>query len=597
MRVERLTSRQAAIALAAIGVLGLALRLDGLRFGLPDLTHPDEIWILNRALALGHNHLNPKNFLYPTLYFYAVFAWEGAYFVAGRLAGLYHSLGDFEQAFFVDPSRVVVAARVLTVLFGVATLAAVYRFGARLFDRLTGLGAALFLAVAPFAVRDAHYVKHDVPVTLFVVLAQAAAARVALDAHAASRRLPWCLAGLMVGLALSTQYYAFPIVLPITVAAIIEARRTSWRTGVSSLLWAAGASVVGFVAASPFFVLQPQVVMQDMAAVKQIDVDRAVTGAGAFSSMGPYVSMIAHDAIGWTTALLAVVGGIAAIAIDRRRAAMLLAFPLAFFVFLCNTTPMSRYVNPMLPSMALAASFALAQPFARLRLGRGAVRTAVAVVGLALIALPGLVGSLRADAFYAQADTRSLARQFLERTAPPGSTVLVQPHGVALRASREALVEALRAHLGSESYATIKFQKQLAAATSVSPAYRVLYYGQTTDGGLDPDKIYISPAQIAAGGLKSLRDQRVAYVAVNRYNAGSVFDPLYAALRGEARLLAVFSPYRADVSPVERAAVAPFFHNTADRIVPALERPGPTVEVWRIDPADMGTRRNEVPEH
>jgi hypothetical protein len=73
-------------------------------------------------------------------------------------------------------------------------------------------------------------------------------------------------------------------------------------------------------------------------------------------------------------------------------------------------------------------------------------------------------------------------------------------------------------------------------------------------------------------------------VAVNRYNDGtSAFGPLDAALRREAQLLVTFSPYRAEVGPDRRAAVAPFFHNTADRIDPALERPGPIVEVWRID--------------
>jgi len=99
--------------------------------------------------------------------------WEGLFFVAGRLAGLYGSVAAFEREFFVDPSRLVMAGRALTALFGVATVAAVYRLGARLFDRATGLGAALLLAVPPFAVRDAHYIKPHAPGTLFVVLAHA----------------------------------------------------------------------------------------------------------------------------------------------------------------------------------------------------------------------------------------------------------------------------------------------------------------------------------------------------------------------------------------------------------------------------------------
>jgi hypothetical protein len=153
---------------------------------------------------------------------------------------------------------------------------------------------------------------------------------------------------------------------------------------------------------------------------------------------------------------------------------------------------------------------------------------------------------------------------------------------VQLRASREALLEALRLHLGSESLASIKFQKQLEAAGMVSPTYHVWYLGDVTDAGNNPDIVYISPKALGgAAGLQPLRERQVAYVAVERYN--EPFEPLYEALQKGARLLATFTPYRPDVGPERRAAVAPFFHNTADRIDPALERPGPTVDVWRIN--------------
>jgi hypothetical protein len=302
--------------------------------------------------------------------------------------------------------------------------------------------------------------------------------------------------------------------------------------------------------------------------------------------------MIATDAIGWTTAGLAVAGFVLAVINDRNRGLLLVCFPLAFLAFLANTVPMSRYLNPMLPSLALAAAVAIARGVAALK-GREesffesrtkTPRVILAAVVIA-VALPGLIGSLRADEFYRQADTRTLAREFIARTVPEGTTVLVQPHGVQLRPSRDALLEALRLHLGSESAASIKFQKQLETASRVAPTYRVLYLGRVTDGGFDPEKIYVAPDAFAGpGGLQPLRELRVAYVAVNRYNDGtSAFGPLDAALRREAHLLVTFSPYRAEVGPDRRAAVAPFFHNTADRIDPALERPGPIVEVWRID--------------
>jgi hypothetical protein len=41
----------------------------------------------------------------------------------------------------------------------------------------------------------------------------------------------------------------------------------------------------------------------------------------------------------------------------------------------------------------------------------------------------------------------------------------------------------------------------------------------------------------------------------------------------------VFSPYRASGVAVP---VAPFLHNTDRRIDPALERPGPVLDIWQL---------------
>jgi hypothetical protein len=557
MSTDPVSPQAAGWSLGAICVLGLTLRIWGLGWGLPDLHHPDEIWILNRALAFARGDLNPHNFLYPTLYFYALFAWEGLFFVVGRLAGWYGSVAAFERSFFVDPSHIVLAGRAMTALFGVLTLPAVYQFGARLYDRTTGLVAALLLAVAPFAVRDAHYIKHDVPVTLFIVLTQAAVARLVVDEDAAAHRRHWLIAGAMAGLALSTQYYAFPVILPIIIAAAVDASRTgAWRAAFGRLLWAGAASIVAFVATSPYFLRELGTVVRDMVAVRQIDMDRAVAQAGAFSSLGAYLHMIATDAIGWSTALLAVAGGLLAFTGEGRRAWLLLSFPFAFLAFLAITVPMSRYLNPLLPSLALAAAVALKRRRTSSDKNHERIPGVFFVAVVVAIAVPGLLGSLRADEFYRQADTRTLAREFIARTAPAGATILVQPHGVQLRQSREALVEALRMHLGSESAASIKFQRELEAASAVTPVYRVLYLGRVTDGGLDPDKIYVAPdAFTPPAWLQPLRDLRVAYVAVNRYNDGTSASRsldaalhLFAVSRGDraepAGHRAVFSQHR-----------------------------------------------------
>src|SRR6187399_1474160 len=160
-----------------IALLALAewLRATGLSFGLPAVYNPDEIAIMSRALGFAKGDLNPHNFLYPTLYFYVLFACEGLYFIGGRLLGAIPSRAAFQQSFFVDPTGIYLAGRALGVVCGLLTVWATWRFGRRLAGPVGGAAAAVFLAVAPFAVRDAHYVKHDVPATLLITLAVMAA--------------------------------------------------------------------------------------------------------------------------------------------------------------------------------------------------------------------------------------------------------------------------------------------------------------------------------------------------------------------------------------------------------------------------------------
>jgi hypothetical protein len=571
----RTDARRVAAIVAGIAVLALALRLAGLGYGLPAVYNPDEVAILNRALAFSGGDLNPHNFVYPTLYFYVLFAWEGLWFVAGRVAGVYGSLAAFERSFFVDPTLIYLAGRALTVVCGVLTVAAVYRLGARLFDRATGLGAALVLAVAPLAVRDAHYIKHDVPVTLLVVLTHVVLAGLVLE-PARDRTRGWVLAGGVAGLAMSVHYYALVLVAPIVVAAAMApASREKTMAAIARRVVTAGlACAATVVLTSPFVFLDFGRALQDVRSNHDIVMGRVTTWFGAAPF---YLGWLARDAAGVVAFGLAIVGVVVAALTQRRRAALALAFPAAFFLFIANTFPASRYLNAIVPFVALFAGRAIAA-----MAGAGPVMRRAAWVALALATIPAALASLHIDRFFRQTDTRTLALRWIERELPSGTSVLIQPYSVPLRPSRAALVEALTAHLGSPDRASVKFRRELALDPYPQPAYRTIYLGT---GGLDTDKIYVDPAAFDAGdGLAPLRARAVTHVVLKRYN---VPDPALVSLRAdlarEGRLLASFSPYRPGVGAERQAAVAPFLHNTDTRVDDVLERPGPIVEIWAVD--------------
>lgn len=603
-------TRWIACALAAIAALGLALRLAGVRYGLPAVYNPDEVAIMSRALAFAKGDLNPHNFLYPSLFFYVLFGWIGVSFVVARLFGVVASLQAFQTQFFLDPSMVYTAGRVLAVLCGTATIVLVYRLAARLFGRTAGVLAALFLAVAPFHVRDSHYVKHDVPATLAIVVCMLAIVRLWQSRNAPAdsssaqpmaagsvrdRAAVWP-AALLVGLACSIHYYTVFLVVPLALAAAATTPTPGWRTALRRLAAAGMTSTAAFLLTSPFILAEPATAWRDITANRQIVVDRAVDAAGGwFAGLGTYARMLWLDAVGWPVVLLALAGAARLLARSPREAILVLSFPVAFLIFIANTVPATRYLNPVLPFVSVLAGSALAGLVraaavrASGRRSSGArslqpLRWTIAALAAAAAA-PGLLASLRADLFFRQVDTRTLALQYIERQIAPGSTILVQPYSVPLRQSRDSLIESLRANLGGLDRVPAKFALQLALSPYPEPAYRLIFVG---DGGLDAEKVYVSyRAFESSRDLQPIRALGVRYVAVKRYNRPDPSTRAFLdALAAGADRLAVFSPYRAELPAEMTTTVEPFLHNTDARIVPSLERPGPLIELWQLHDPD-----------
>jgi hypothetical protein len=264
----------------------------------------------------------------------------------------------------------------------------------------------------------------------------------------------------------------------------------------------------------------------------------------------------------------------------------LIAFPATFLLFISNTVPATRYLNPVLPFVALLAAFAIVSIPDTLPSSARKHHVAIVALVALLVGAPAFGRSLRIGSFFREADTRTLAQRFLEDHIPSGATILIQPYSVPLRQSREGLVEALTAHYGDATRASTKFALQLQLVPYPAPSYRLLYLGEN---GLDLDKLYVNYRTVSGpDSLTMLRRRGVQYVVIKRYNAPDpATQPLIGLLEArprEARRLATFSPYRADLAPGVgiAAGVEPFLHNTDAQVHEALERPGPVIEIWKL---------------
>jgi uncharacterized membrane protein len=551
-------------ALIVVCAGALALRLIGLRYGLPAVYNPDEIAIMSRALAFAKGDLNPHNFLYPTFYFYVLFAWEGLTALWSVATGAVASFSAFQQEFFLDPTRVFVAGRLLTALLGTATVAATFTLGRRVDGPAAGLIAAIFLAISPLHVRDSHYVKHDVPVTLLIVLAYLSYVRLMErdDDEGFARTI--ALPGALTGAAFATHYYTIFLAIPLAWA--VAQRGRGAADAIRRIVAAGLVAGLVFFALSPFVVLEPITAWRDIRANQQIVVDRAAGTLGYAQTAAHYALLLWRDTVTWPLMVLAI-AGLVILAVSRPRLALLLlAFPVPFFLFIAGTFPATRYLIPLVPFLVTFASIPVATIVRR--------QPAAAIALACLAAALPLRDSLRAILFIRQADTRTLAQAFVERVVPEGRTILTQAYSAPLTPTAASLEEAVKR---SGQPMPTKTKLEIARRPYPSPAYRLILLGQ----GRDVDKLYMPYDQLDGGDpLAAARAERVAFVVLKRYNTEDPrVVPFITALARSGRRIAEFSPYR------DRAGgrPEPFLHNTDARIEASLERPGPVVEIWQID--------------
>ena len=173
------------------------------------------------------------------------------------------------------------------------------------------------------------------------------------------------IAGAAAGVAFSTHYYCIFLALPLAWAIVLRTRAGGAGAVVRHLARRGAASAVVFFALSPFLLVEPMTALRDITANRadrgrpggrggRVRAGRALcrTCSGATRwACRSYCSGARPARCGcwWST------GG---------APSCCWRFPLPFLLFIANTAPASRYLNPVLPFVALFAGWALARAVA-----------------------------------------------------------------------------------------------------------------------------------------------------------------------------------------------------------------------------------------
>lgn len=412
-----ITSRVRWAAATGIVAIGLGLRTWNLDAGVPYAVGVDEPQVANRALRMMQTgDFHPHFFDYPSLYIYVQLCAAIGTFLVGAMAGQYPSLASFTAADFYP------VARLVTAVFGVATVVLTLRIGER-YDPRVALGGGLLLAVMPLHVRESHFVLTDVPMTFFVTLTLLAALRAA--ERPSARR--FAAAGLAAGLAAATKYNGgLALLLPLVVVAA-----AGWRGHrvLPALGAVVGTAAGAFLVAAPYTLLDLPGFLQEFARLNH-------EYRGSRDGPAPWITYFKHLRINFgEPAMAAAIAGVglaltrAIRGPDRLRFGLLLLFPAVYFDLLASRSLVfGRYLVPLVPMLCLLAALSVvaAADAALATVGWRRMRgPIVALVAVVLLAVP-LRHSLRFNRDLGRPTTREAAYAWLFGNVPPQARLAVE---------------------------------------------------------------------------------------------------------------------------------------------------------------------------
>jgi Dolichyl-phosphate-mannose-protein mannosyltransferase len=464
------------VALGLVLAVALALRLWGIRQGLPYAFNSDEdAHFVPRAVGMLTLGWNPHYFANPPAYTDLLRLVFSVWF--GGRAGVDH-------AFATNPTAVFTVARVSAALLGTLAVWLLYVAGARLFDRAVALLAAALEAVAFLPVFYAHLALNDVPTLAPLTLSLLGTAGVLRRGRARD----YLLAGVGLGLGCATKYTAGIVLLPLLAAAAAQylaptprrpapgspdgsaARRDraptrpAGRPVMIGLALAGAAALASFLIADPYSVLDFEAFKQGLAHQSSLSGEaQGKLGAPHESGVVYYLWSLTWG-LGWVPAVAALGGACTVWRRERALGWMLVPAPLLYLAFMgAQGRYFGRWLLPVFPILCLLAAFFALQlartaarftqrffeqrtppaerlpstthpstthpaPSASQPPGAGRV-SLVAFTALAVLALcaQGVLYSVHSGLVLSRADTRALTRAWMVAHIPAGTPVVVEP--------------------------------------------------------------------------------------------------------------------------------------------------------------------------
>jgi len=425
------------VGLLLIVLLGIAIRLWGLDFGLPQRFHPDEPVVVTRAeYGVATNDWNPRAFHWPSMQIYLLGLEYEIWYWTGRALGIWDSADpDFISYALHAPGGFYYLGRLTTLIFGAGCIWLVWILALGFMGRTGAMVAAFLAAIDPILIRHSRYITPDIPSEFFFL-----AALVTLDRlyvllstrDSAGRDGPALrlalISGALIGVGGGTKYPVLELAIPL-LAVIFLSRNLRIAVRFSIAIRAAIAVGVAFLITTPYALLDWRKFLLDLSTIGHhlrtghigMEAKGGIWVASAFQMM--------RDS-GWAWLIIGVLGVAWFLLRNPRRTWPIL---LAFILVIAGFAPLQvfsdRYLVPLAPFLAIGLGLLIESVGGWIGRRNRATAAVAILVATILIGAGGLIVAGEEAHRLTLPDTREAALSWVIENIPAGSGVVEEQGG------------------------------------------------------------------------------------------------------------------------------------------------------------------------
>lgn len=411
--------RKTNIILLLILLSAFIVRIWGINFGLPNIQIIDEQGIVYAAFYAGANWLRIADYTNGQFIVYLVAFEYGLYFIVGMLLGIFQEPQDLLISYLKDPSMLVLIGRISMVLGGVLAVWVLFVIGNKFFNPRVGYISAFLMSFSFLHAKESHYIKEDVISSLFVLTSFYFVLKIITE----GKIKDYVLAGIFLGLAQGAEYKAI-IFFPVVILAHFLQRKKAY---LKKLVFFLISSLLTFLVINPYYIIEFNRTLESLLAFSKLQMVIYTSHLQGKPIWWWFMFEHIPQGIGYLFFTAAVVGfGICLLRARKENQYVFIPLlPFIFFVSVDLWTKMhfARYAMITLPFFALSAAV-FVDAVSR---AVGPQKRVVFVVGISfLLILQSIIRIVKFDLLLTRTDTRSEAKQWIEKHIKSGSKILVE---------------------------------------------------------------------------------------------------------------------------------------------------------------------------